>query len=127
MESAPNGLIRWTRQTRLDPHSEPSKFLNVAKFFTDLLASRAEQDGQQGRRRIDPRGYPQGFVEDFDESRPPLAACFNILRLSHMRWDLQPQLLQIPPAESRNYRIAYKLNLLPDRNNYESNEMGLEV
>ena len=38
-----------------------------------------------------PESYPQGYVEDFEESRTPLAACFNILRLSHMRWDPQPQ------------------------------------
>ena len=44
-----------------------------------------------------------------------------------MRWDPQPQPLQILPAELHNYRIAHKLHLLPDRNNYESNEMGLEV
>jgi hypothetical protein len=49
------------------------------------------------------------------------------LRLSHMRWDPQPQPLQILPAELHNYRIAHKLHLLLDRNNYESNEMGLEV
>ena len=74
-----------------------------------------------------PESYPQGYVEDFEESRTTLAACFNILRLSHMRWDPQPRPLQILPAESHNYRIAHKLDLLPDRNNYESNEMGLEV
>jgi len=86
-----------------------------------------KQDGQQGRRRIETGSVPWGYVEDFDESRTTLVACFNILRLSHMRWGPQPQPLQILPAESHNYRIAHKLNLLPDRNNYESNEMGLEV
>ena len=34
-----------------------------------------------------PEAYPQGYVEDFDEPRTTLAACFNILRLSHMRCD----------------------------------------
>ncbi len=45
-----------------------------------------------------PEAYPQGYVEDFDESRTTLAACFNILRLSHMRWDLQPRPSQILPV-----------------------------
>jgi hypothetical protein len=27
------------------------------------------------------------YAEDFDESRTTLAACFNLLRLSHMRYD----------------------------------------
>ena len=86
-----------------------------------------KQDGQQGRRRIETRGgtdltlwgrspvqwilangktppaLPTSenlnrYVEDFDESRTTLAACFNILRLSHMRWDPQPQPLQILPV-----------------------------
>ncbi|MCG3775901.1 MAG: hypothetical protein JW395_2748 [Nitrospira sp.] len=39
-----------------------------------------------------------GYVEDFDESRTTLAACFNILRLSHMQWDLQPQPSRILPV-----------------------------
>ena len=67
------------------------------------------------------------YVEDFDESRTKLAACFNILRLSHMRWDPQPQPLQILPAGSRNYRIAHKPALPSDRNNYGSSETGLAV
>jgi len=71
-----------------------------------------------------PEAYPQGYVEDFDESRTTLAACFNILRLSHMRWDPQPQPSQILPAESRNYRIAHKPDLPPDRNNYGLGETG---
>ena len=71
-----------------------------------------------------PESYPQGYVEDFEESRTTLAACFNILTLSHMRWDLQPRLLQIPLAESRNYRIAHKPEFPLDHNNYGSNEMG---
>ena len=71
-----------------------------------------------------PEAYPRGYVEDFDESRTTLATCFNILRLSHMRWDLQPRPSQILRAESRNYRIAHKPGLPPDRNNYGSDEMG---
>ena len=71
-----------------------------------------------------PEAYPLGYVEDFDELRTPLAACFNILRLSHMGWDPQPQPSQIPPAGSRNYRIAHKPDLPLDRNSYGSSEMG---
>src|SRR4029078_9055854 len=112
-----------------------------------------KQDGQQGRRRIETRGgtdrTPWGrspvqwilangktppalptsenldrYVEDFDESRTPLAACFNILRLSHMGQDPQPRLSQIPPVGSRNYRIVHKPDLPPDHNSYGSNETG---
>ena len=64
------------------------------------------------------------YVEDFDEPRTTLAACFNILRLSHMRWDLQPPPSQILRVESHNYRIVHKPHLPPDRNNYGSNETG---
>jgi hypothetical protein len=39
-----------------------------------------------------------GYVEDFDESRTKLAACFNILKVSHMRWDLQPPPSRILPV-----------------------------
>ena len=59
--------------------------------------------------------------------RTTLAACFNILRLSHMRWDPQPQPAQIPLAGSRNYRTVHKPDPLPDRNNYGSNETGHAV
>ena len=34
---------------------------------------------QQGRRRIETEGVPSGDVEDFDESRTPLAGFFSIL------------------------------------------------
>ena len=34
---------------------------------------------QQGRRRIETEAYPQGYVEDFDEPRTPLAGFFSIL------------------------------------------------
>ena len=67
------------------------------------------------------------YVEDLNDARTKLAACFNILRLSHMRWDPQPQPLQSPPAGSRNYRIARKPGLPLDRNNYGLNETGLAV
>ena len=70
------------------------------------------------------RASPPPYVEDFDEARTPLAACFNILRLSHMRWDLQSRPLQILPAGSGNYRTAHKPDLPPDHNNYGSSETG---
>ncbi len=41
---------------------------------------------QQGRRRIETGGVPQGYVEDFDEPRTKLAEFFSILPLDI--WDL---------------------------------------
>ena len=34
---------------------------------------------QQGRRRVETGGVPQGYVEDFDEPRTKLANFFSIL------------------------------------------------
>ena len=45
-----------------------------------------------------PEAYSRRYVEDFDEPRTTLAACLNILRLSYMQWDPQPQPSQILPA-----------------------------
>lgn len=66
-------------------------------------------------------------VEGLRDARTTLAACFNVVRLSHMRWDLQPRPLQIPPAGSHNYRIAHKPGLPADRNNYGLDETGHAV
>jgi hypothetical protein len=38
---------------------------------------------QQGRRESKPEAYPQGYVEDFDEPRTPLAGIFGILLYLH--------------------------------------------
>jgi hypothetical protein len=46
-----------------------------------------------------PEAYPLGYVEDFDDARTPLAACFNILRLSD-------QATIAPPASLTPHRIV---------------------
>ena len=78
-------------------------------------------------QRVRTRGVLFVYVEGVRDARTTLAACFNILRLSHMGWDLQPRPSQTPPAGSHNYRIAHKPGLPPDRNNYESDETGHAV
>ncbi len=85
-----------------------------------------KQDDQQGAASKEPRRTLCGTlrIRGFEND---VAARFNTLRLSHMRWDPQPRLSQIPPAGSRNYHIAHKPDLPPDRNNYGSNETGPAV
>jgi len=67
------------------------------------------------------------FTAPLSDARTTSAACFNSLKLSHMRWDLQPRLVQIPLAGSHNYRTVRKPDSLLDRSNYESDETGHAV
>ena len=57
-----------------------SMVCTCARIERDRIFSRMlKKDVQQGRRRVEPKAYHRGYVEDFAQPRTKLADFFSIL------------------------------------------------